>query len=217
MQHVTCAEVARIVQACRLPAACRAVWYWATGTCQAVINPDSRSVCGELTLGGYSDWRLPSKKELISILDLAVPLGNQHINAAYFPNSNKHYWSSTGEMMVNFSQGTVGDWYPKTTGFSVRCVRGGSPASAAEAASLVDNGDGTVTDQKTGLIWQQGEPGIMDVRDALSYCEGLSLGGADAWRLPNYKELESLTVDLSESDLAIDATGRRTWRRSRRG
>ena len=65
----------------------------------------------------------------------------------------------------------------------------------AEADGLVDNGNGTVTDNRTGLIWQQGEPGYMSWGEALSYCEGLSLGGHSDWRLPNVRELESLTDD----------------------
>jgi PKD repeat protein len=71
----------------------------------------------------------------------------------------------------------------------------GLGAPKAGAATLADNGNGTVTDSKTGLIWQQGEPGVKTWGDALTYCEGLSLAGQNDWRLPNVKELESLTDD----------------------
>jgi hypothetical protein len=70
-------------------------------------------------------------------------------------------------------------------------------------ATLYDNGDGTVTDSRTGLTWQQGEPGTRTWGEALSYCEGLSLGGSTSWRLPNIRELESLTDD-TRSKPAID-------------
>ena len=63
------------------------------------------------------------------------------------------------------------------------------------AATLVANGNGTVSDTRTGLIWQQGEPGAMTWGNAITYCEGLTLGGNSDWRLPNVKELESLTDD----------------------
>lgn len=77
--------------------------------------------------------------------------------------------------------------------------------SSARAATLADNGNGTVTDSGTGLVWQQGEPDYMAWGNALNYCEGLSLGGANDWRLPNVKELESLTDDALYSP-AIDTT-----------
>ena len=75
----------------------------------------------------------------------------------------------------------------------------------AYAAALTDNGNGTVTDSKTGLIWQQGEPGVKTWGNAISYCEGISLGGQNDWRLPNIKELESLTDDARYNP-AIDRT-----------
>jgi len=78
-------------------------------------------------------------------------------------------------------------------------------AVTAEAAPFTDNGNGTVTDNKTGLMWQQGEPGKMTWGSALSYCEGLTLGGNTDWRLPNTKELESLTDDTRYNP-AIDTT-----------
>jgi hypothetical protein len=75
----------------------------------------------------------------------------------------------------------------------------------AFAAPFTDNGNGTVTDQRTGLMWQQGEPGSMTWGAALVHCEGLSLGGHTDWRLPNVKELESITDDARYNP-AIDTT-----------
>ena len=71
------------------------------------------------------------------------------------------------------------------------------------AGDFTDNGDGTVTDGNTGLMWQQGEPGSMNWEDAISYCEDLSLAGYADWRLPNIKELRSI-VDDGLYDPVID-------------
>ena len=67
-----------------------------------------------------------------------------------------------------------------------------------------DNRDGTITDQATGLTWTQSDngDGVLWV-EALTYCEGLSLGGSEDWRLPNVKELQSI-VDYDRSP---DITG----------
>jgi hypothetical protein len=70
-------------------------------------------------------------------------------------------------------------------------------------AELVINGDGTVTDTETGLMWQQDESGYMNWESALSYCENLELAGYNDWRLPNINELQSL-VDYSKFEPAID-------------
>jgi hypothetical protein len=64
---------------------------------------------------------------------------------------------------------------------------------------------GTVTDPSTGLMWQQESAGPMFWEEALNYCEGLSLGGYNDWRLPNINELESL-VDYARYGPAIDTT-----------
>ena len=63
------------------------------------------------------------------------------------------------------------------------------------AGDFTDNGDGTVSDGSTGLMWQQAEGGSMDWEGAITYCEALSLAGYNDWRLPNIKELESITDD----------------------
>lgn len=71
---------------------------------------------------------------------------------------------------------------------------------------FVDNGDGTVTDNCTGLMWQMdtGNDGVALARcDALAYCESLELAGHGDWRLPNLRELQSL-LDYGRDFPAID-------------
>ena len=74
----------------------------------------------------------------------------------------------------------------------------------AQAADLNDNGNGTVNDLGTGLVWQQGEGGRIVWEMALVYCDELQLAGKNDWRLPNYKELQSL-VDYRYYSPAVQA------------
>jgi hypothetical protein len=72
-------------------------------------------------------------------------------------------------------------------------------------AGYIDNGNGTVTDTSTGLMWQQETPdGYKTWEQALSYCENLTLGGHTDWRLPTINELRSL-VDYTRNP-AINTT-----------
>lgn len=62
-----------------------------------------------------------------------------------------------------------------------------------------DNGNGTVTDNATGLMWMQDDNASAILwKDALSYCENLEFAGYNDWRLPNAKELQSI-LDYSRS------------------
>ncbi|MDV7104562.1 DUF1566 domain-containing protein [Vibrio sp. TH_r3] len=59
--------------------------------------------------------------------------------------------------------------------------------------SYTDNGDGTVTDNNTGLMWQQTPPsGKMSYDEAKAYVESLNIGGYTDWRLPTIKESFSI-------------------------
>ena len=74
------------------------------------------------------------------------------------------------------------------------------------AGDFTDNGNGTVTDNITGLMWQQEDDDVeRNWEGAITYCEGLSLAGHDDWRLPNSNELTSI-VDISLWAPAIDET-----------
>ena len=74
---------------------------------------------------------------------------------------------------------------------------------------FVDNGDGTVTDNCTGLMWQKdtadtnGIGNTLPWCDAIAYCDNLSFAGHEDWRLPNVRELQSI-VDYGRHDPAID-------------
>ncbi|MGK5090932.1 DUF1566 domain-containing protein [Deltaproteobacteria bacterium TL4] len=74
------------------------------------------------------------------------------------------------------------------------------------AASFTDNADGTVTDNESGLIWQKADDNTArNWETALTYCEGLTLGGRTDWRLPSKNELQSI-VDYSVYSPAINST-----------
>ncbi len=173
--------------------------------------------------GGYSDWRLPTLNELFSIVNYSIANPGPTIDTGYFPNTQPSwYWSSTTyacstdrawSVDFGYGNGYYGS-YKSKDGY-VRAVReeqsgllgnlvigsfdtedSGSIDAAAAAGSYTDNGDGTVTDTSTGLMWQQTGSYISSWEQALAYCEGLNLGGYTEWRLPTIKELRSL-VDYS--------------------
>lgn len=185
----------------------RYTWYDAQRVFIAQLN--------EQRFGGYSDWRLPTIFELCTIVH--TDKDDPAINLAYFKNTlSSNYWSSTSRgantnstsaWEVLFEHGHT-YYLDKTISLLVRAVRGELPSMFADSSNpgrMLDNNNGTVTDSKTGLMWQQGELEIMNWENALTYCENLRLAGYDDWRLPNRNELQSL-VDYSKEYRAIDTT-----------
>jgi uncharacterized protein (TIGR02145 family) len=177
-------------------------WYQASGTADVTYNPSSTDVCGELNLGGYTDWRLPHMKELQLIIDYGT-----------FPglNNTNRYWSSDVVFTNPAYAWTVDLDYvgvvynnslnAEFMGEFVKCVRGDRRPSG----DYTDNGDGTVTDVNTSLVWQQQDDDTVRTwEEALSYCENLVLAGIQDWRLPNTKELLSI-YDTTNSP-AINST-----------
>ncbi len=89
--------------------------------------------------------------------------------------------------------------------FYVMYVRGNGDYGKND---LKDNGDGTVTDHATGLMWMKGDSGQLKAgtkrdgklnwQEALAWAEGLEYAGYSDWRLPNAKELHSI-VDYTRS------------------
>ena len=58
--------------------------------------------------------------------------------------------------------------------------------------SYKDNGDGTITDNVTGLMWVKARGSKVSWDDALAGAKKCSVAGHDDWRMPTIKELYSL-------------------------
>jgi hypothetical protein len=172
--------------------------------------PAAFGACSTLSLGSYNDWRLPTIKEIITLIKYGTynpAIDDTFPNATYYDLMG--YWTSTPvnencAYFVRFTHGTADiEW--QTGGAymtSVRCVR-----SPQADPNYTDHGNGTVTDNRTGLIWQKcnagqnyltcsGDSNPMSWEDALTYCNNLYLGLKTDWRLPTVRELSS-TTDLS--------------------
>ncbi len=157
--------------------------------------------CDDLSLGNYSDWRLPSSHELYSLVNLST--SHPPLSSTYFTNGDADYWWSITPQIDDsdnyWAVNAGGGIGPKpqseaeTHDYYVRCVRG--DLSITVTPNFTDNGDETVTESSTSLMWQQSGTLSMTWETALSQCESLTLAGYTDWRLPNIKELRSLSDD----------------------
>ena len=142
-----------------------------------------------LRLAGRADWRLPTSMELFALTNQGMH--GPAMDISVFTRSEARYWWTDSARaddpsrvwLVN-SGGGIGA-HAKTETISaggdrpvhVRCVSGVS--TSGKGPALKDNGDGTVTDQRTGLTWQKiGPAQAMTWEDALRYCETLKIGRA---------------------------------------
>ncbi|MFA6227136.1 MAG: DUF1566 domain-containing protein [Candidatus Paceibacterota bacterium] len=104
---------------------------------------------------------------------------------------------------------------PIATSTITQLARGIPPESPT---NYKDNGDNTITDNYTGLIWAKcvqgmsgskctsGSAALREWSKARSECERLNLGGnSKEWRMPTLKELSSI-VDTGSFDPAINKT-----------
>jgi hypothetical protein len=172
--------------------------------------------CDALSLAGHDDWRLPRTAELatLQLLDGSDP----YIDSTMFPDTDVYYWADDWDpyqaRIVDFTSGITFAEDP-TQEYNFRCVRLDTPiAGTFEISSL--SPDRVVEDTSTGLMWQgcpagksgdlceSGTATMMFWPDALAYCEDLSWGGFDDWRMPNRNELAT-TIDYEASgDTWID-------------
>ncbi|MBK1641105.1 hypothetical protein CKO12_04295 [Chromatium okenii] len=169
-------------------------------------------------LCGFNDWRLPEVKELSGIVDYYGNYSDPTLDSDAFPNApNSWFWtgssysgSADSFWYVYFSDGDVNYGDPNYSLY-VRPVRGGRAID-----TFIDNGDGTVTQSYTGLMWAKcsagqtgntcaGAASEMVWSEALNAAYNSRLGGYSDWRLPNLKELQAL-VNETRIDPAIDTT-----------
>lgn len=103
-----------------------------TGAVSTMAWANALTAAENTVFAGFSDWRLPSAKELQSLVETGCY--NPAINAARFPNtSTGDYWSSSSYAAnasnawgVSFVNGYVYYYYYyKSDYYGVRLVRGG--------------------------------------------------------------------------------------------
>ena len=70
------------------------------------------------------------------------------------------------------------------------------PLPPAGELAFKDNGDGTITDLRTGLMWEKSDSGWGETwSHAMNYCKELSMAGYSDWRLPDKDNWVSLWAD----------------------
>ena len=101
-----------------------------------------------------------------------------------------------------------------TSGSVISCTGTGQDGEiqagvARPDPGFTDHGDGTITDNLTGLMWTKNANlppgGTTNWQQALGYANNLTLAGYSDWRLPNRKELHSLQ-DFSRYSPALPAS-----------
>jgi hypothetical protein len=181
-----------------------------TDVAGSITNPEDQ--CASLNsananqgFAGIKDWRLPEPMELVSIpiFNLSPPI---IFDSAAFPNLNsavtihsaRTAFDPTKRYFFNVTQRFYGP-QPDTFSRKLLCVSG----PAHPIPRYTDLGDGTTRDELRGLLWTKCLAGQtlptcsgvgtgLTFSDAIDYCRSLSLGGK-TWRLPNLRELDTLT------------------------
>lgn len=157
-----------------------------------------------LTLGSFTDWRLPIAFEIYSIQNLQV--NNPALNTTYFTKSNAEYWwtsdlqvNDNSRVWVSNAGGGIGNHLKSETisaggtkRYHARAVRNiKENISLQKRFEVID--DDVVVDSLTGLMWQRKiSNNPMTWENALAFSEQLSHGNYNDWRLPNIKELHSI-------------------------
>ncbi|MEH6346281.1 MAG: DUF1566 domain-containing protein [Bermanella sp.] len=96
---------------------------------------------------------------------------------------------------VNYVDGRIKGYPTAIKEFYVRCVT----SNEQYGINLFsDNNNETISDEATGLMWQQNDNVSTDWDNAINQCENDNTASHTDWRLPNAKELQSI-VDYSRS------------------
>jgi hypothetical protein len=166
--------------------------------------------CDRLSLAGHQDWRLPSRIELVSLIDTTRT--QPSIDQAAFPGTpSDWFWTSSlavddpsSAWYVYFYFG-----YPKTddmtSQFSVRCVRSARTAQATPPRYDVQASE--ALDPNTHLRWQRAvSPKSFSFPAARDYCSRLRVGEKKGWRVPTLGELLTLIDERARSPMIDSKT-----------
>lgn len=200
---------------------------------------DAPDVADTLSVGGYDDWRVPSIKEIYSLMNFQgkdpsgwngtdvsqltpfiddnyfdvgfgdVDAGDRIIDGQYVSTAKYVSTVMNGQnamLGLNLVDGRIKGYPidptnidPDGKGFYAYFVRGNN---AYGINKFADNGDGTITDSATGLMWTQADSDSgMNWEDAFNWVAQKNSENHlnyNDWRLPTIKELQSI-LDYSRS------------------
>jgi hypothetical protein len=174
--------------------------------------------CAGLRLGDFSDWRVPSRIELVSLMDFSSsPASNSTVFPSvegYFVSSSQHKVGTALAAVGEVWMGTASDPgdsidYASDPAMSqaqgtdaVRCVRGQVPGEGPHYTIANE----VVQDNWTGLSWIQAPSALMEPGSVASYCTSQTLAGG-GWREPSTPELETLWGDFPDpTGVSLDPT-----------
>ncbi|HEX6277045.1 MAG TPA: DUF1566 domain-containing protein [Polyangiaceae bacterium] len=172
---------------------------------------DAVDHCDELEQGGYDDFRLPNRIELVSILDPSTT--EPAIDEDAFPETPAEtYWTGTSvasdpELSAYSASLVVGDTGSslKTEERAVRCVRDARQPPLPAPGDRFRIEGGTALDRQTGLRWEHHPTLAADTLEkARAYCGALIVNGNANFRVPSVKELQTIVDDTKTSGPLLD-------------
>lgn len=185
--------------------------------------------CEDLSWGGFDDWHLPnfSQLALLILKDGSVPATDNSVFPGTIPPEGKIsemgvYWTSTisesgSARYFDFEDGASNSRsIEHPFEYLARCFRYNAPPDSRFSRMEPVSNEPVVHDSVIGLTWQGCAAGLSGsdcstgtvqeytYSDSFAYCEDLTWGGFDDWRMADMYEMESVinygiglpTVDL---------------------
>jgi Cobalamin biosynthesis protein CobT (nicotinate-mononucleotide:5, 6-dimethylbenzimidazole phosphoribosyltransferase) len=165
---------------------------------------EALAYCANLNYAGYTDWRLPNKNELLSLVDYektTKPI-------SMFPgDEGDYFWTSTfgyyyggpdGALTINTEDGEISTSDADEDGPFVRCVR--SDTEPDTGIPLCDESrSAPCEDASTHYVWSQVDFFMTEIswKDKAVQCRESKSGGISQWRIPTIDEIRTI---LTASD-----------------
>ncbi|OGW27103.1 MAG: hypothetical protein A3K09_08420 [Nitrospinae bacterium RIFCSPLOWO2_12_FULL_47_7] len=166
-----------------------------------------------LDFAGYHDWRFPTGNEAKDLFDLEASNTDRegceiHIDPIFTKGCGYTTWTNEARgaksVMGYDYRADYEYWLAKENdGFpsGVRLVRDIiSTVTQQKNNPLVDNGNGTISDHETGLMWKKSDSYLdldkwVSWPEAKTYCNELNqqeFAGYNDWKMPSRKEAMSI-------------------------
>ena len=182
---------------------------WQKGSVPANSWKDALAYCQNLEYAGYSDWRLPNKNELVTLVDYskADPASSfpGMVSETLLTSTFKAaYGGADDPLVIDMKDGMIKEYYSYKD-VSLICVRSDSkPLPAGRTIPICDESRiGPCEDANTHYIWSS--PDLVNSRyNRISWerrafsCRESDEGGISQWRIPTIDEIRTLLVS-SES------------------